>query len=59
LDQTARWILRECDVYEGCATHVVELAKQAGIVMVAAGGPFPIVRIPTTATYGSRRPSLN
>jgi hypothetical protein len=28
-------------VYEGCATRGVELAKQAGIVMVAAGGPFP------------------
>jgi DNA-binding transcriptional MocR family regulator len=29
------------DVHDGCATRVVELAKQAGISMVPAGQTFP------------------
>jgi hypothetical protein len=34
------------DVYERCATRVVELAKQAGILMVPAGQTFPCRKDP-------------
>lgn len=34
------------DVEPGCATRVVELAKEAGIVMVKAGAPFPYGKDP-------------
>jgi DNA-binding transcriptional MocR family regulator len=34
------------DVYDGCATRVVELAKEAGISMVPAGQTFPYRKDP-------------
>jgi DNA-binding transcriptional MocR family regulator len=34
------------DVYKGCATRVVELARQAGILMVPAGQTFPYKKDP-------------